>query len=190
MNEYNKNNKNNPPISWQINETPKFPRNVFQFKEYNGMKTFVVFLFLLALFSFLSLFVRESSWLDWIPIISGVVNFVTFCWRFLILTCCYCLLWLTFDRHGFYGYAMGAFTVIFGFIYIISPIDFVPDVFPVIGGLDDAAIGGLSIWLGLKSWFRAKAQDANHARVLTALQQGDREAALKLLLEDRGVYPK
>lgn len=190
MNEVDRNNPNNPSVVWQIDETPKFPQNVFRFKEYDGMKTFVVLLFLFALVYFLSLLIPNKSWWHYIPLVNSAISFVTFCWRFLILTCCYCLLWLTFDRHGFYGYAMGAFTLIFGFIYIISPIDFVPDVIPIIGGFDDAAIGGLSIWLGLKNWFRAKEQYTNHALVLEALQRGDQETALKLLLADRGVYLK
>ncbi|MUG98289.1 DUF1232 domain-containing protein [Scytonema sp. UIC 10036] len=85
---------------------------------------------------------------------------------------------------------VAAFTVIFGIIYIISPSDFAPDVFPVIGGIDDAAIGGLSMLLGLKNWFRAQEQDKNQVLVINALQKGDREMALKLLLQDRGVNLK
>jgi uncharacterized membrane protein YkvA (DUF1232 family) len=85
---------------------------------------------------------------------------------------------------------MGAFTVVFGLIYIVSPIDFAPDVLPIVGGLDDAAIGGLSILLGMRSWLKAGEQDKNHELVLDALHEGNQKAALKLLLQSRGVRLK
>jgi uncharacterized membrane protein YkvA (DUF1232 family) len=188
----NDDNSASTPPSIEVIEAPKFPQNVFFFKEYDGLKTFVVFLFLLSLVFFLISLIphSHSSWWSWLPFLKSISNFASFCWHFLILTICYCLLWLTFDPHSFYGYAMGAFTVVFGLIYIVSPIDFAPDVLPIVGGLDDAAIGGLSILLGMRSWLKAGEQDKNHELVLDALHEGNQKAALKLLLQSRGVRLK
>lgn len=178
---------NNPAILWQISESSKFPRNVFFLKEYDGMRAFVMFIFLTSVWNFFQYYLPHSrGLLGWLPL----ANTADFYLHLLPLICCYCLLWLTFDSKNFYGYALGAFTAIFGLIYIVSPVDFAPDFVPILGGTDDALLGGGSILMGARSWWQVQEQDKNLKLVMNYLREGDQKTALNLLLADKGVTLK
>jgi len=183
----NINDPNNPSIVWQINEVKRFPYNIFAFREYDGMKTFVMLIFLVSIWNFFQYYLPHSrSFWKWIPF-SDTADFYL---HLFPLVCCYCLLWLSFDSKNFYGYAMGAFTAIFGLIYIVSPVDFAPDFLPVLGGTDDALVGGGSILMGARSWWQAQEQDKNFKLVMDSLREGDHKTALNLLLYSKGVTLK
>lgn len=177
---------NNPSIVWQISEVKRFPCNVLSFREYDGMKTFAVFIFLISIWNFYKYYLPHGVWWRWIPF----ANLADFCFHLLPLICCYCLLWITFDSKNFYGYAIGAFTMIFGLMYIISPVDFAPDFLPVLGGTDDALVGGGSILMGARSWWQAQEQNKNLNLVMNSLREGDHKTALNLLLSSKGVTLK
>lgn len=102
----------------------------------------------------------------------------------------YCLVWLVFDKRGIEGYALAAFSTILGVIYVLSPIDFVPEAVPLAGSLDDVIIGVGSVALGMKSFYNNQRMRNDHQDILDLVQQGKNEDAIRLYLKRRGYHPK
>jgi uncharacterized membrane protein YkvA (DUF1232 family) len=42
---------------------------------------------------------------------------------------------LVFDKKGIEGYTLAMFNTVLGIIYVLSPVDFVPEVIPLAGSL-------------------------------------------------------
>jgi hypothetical protein len=157
---------------YELQELPSFPQTLFQLKHYDGAKTLVVFLLLIAsaylgtgLFGFLldhnrwfhdlvlgapTTVVPTAYWwqvwkLDLFSPIGNVLkstmSYVDLGFRLFIFICAYCLTWVTFDPRNIEGYVMGLFNACLGAAYILSPIDIVPDMMPVVGTVDDTVFG-------------------------------------------------
>lgn len=171
------------PSQWQIKEPTRFPQSIFNFKEYDGLKLLAIFLFLLSLVNFVRFYLPHSGLWKWLPF-SRSTDFLL---HLFPLICCYCLLWVAFDSKSFYGYAIGTFTVLFGLLYIISPLDISPDFIPIIGSADDAFVGGGSILMGIISYLKAHEQEKEYRSIINSMQQGDHREALKKLLENKGI---
>jgi uncharacterized membrane protein YkvA (DUF1232 family) len=107
--------------------------------------------------------------------------------RGLIFICAYCLAWATFDPQNIEGYVMGLFNAVLGIVYVFSPIDIVPDVLPVVGTWDDSVFGLGMVSLGVSAWYRNKMRETKTETVLELVNYGNRDRALQLLLEDKGI---
>jgi uncharacterized membrane protein YkvA (DUF1232 family) len=94
---------------------------------------------------------------------------------------------LTFDKRSLEGYVFSIFSFTLGIVYIISPLDFIPDMVPVFGMIDDVFVGGGSIWAAIISFNKAKIKKENSKRVIDLLNAGKEAEALKVLLYERGM---
>lgn len=166
-----------------IEVAPEFPRNLLRFEQYDGAKTLAAAIFALALYWFVSGFFGEPS--KWYQIWRPITDSLGFAARLTTLLITYLILWVTFDKRNVEGYALSLLAAVFGIMYIVSPSDFIPDV-PFVGMLDDAAIGGGAIWLGVKNYMKAKFENQNAERIKDCLVRGEVERALELFAEDKG----
>lgn len=165
-----------------------FPRNLIQFEHYDGAKCLVVFLFLLALYFFFSVLFEESG--SWYEVWKYVTQPIKFIASLSGLIVAYLVLWLTFDRKSIEGYALSIFSFVIGIVYIILPIDAIPDAIPFFGQLDDIVIGGGSILLALRAWLTQELRKKDIENVRLLLRDGKTEESLKKLLSERGYAPK
>ena len=163
-----------------------FPQALFKFSDYDGAKAILAFIFVLSCVYFgnglLTLFNWTNKW--WKP--DFIMQIGYFSYHMLVFTIVYCLTWLFFDKRGIEGYALSAFSTILGIIYIFSPIDFVPEVLPVVGSMDDAVIGGGSIILGISSWHKNKRRRELSDKIAQFIDDKRYEDALEHLLRYEG----
>lgn len=171
----------------RIRKQSSFPRNMLHFRQYDGMKTFVAFIFALSLCYFSTgmwaLFIWENSW--WWPDSIHKAGFFGF--HFLILTIAYCIAWLTFDRASLEGYVISILSFVLGVVYIITPLDFIPDAIPGLSMIDDALIGGGSIFFSVLSGIKASRKTEITEEATKLLEEGNQFESLRLLLKERGV---
>jgi uncharacterized membrane protein YkvA (DUF1232 family) len=204
------------PMQYHLEQLPSFPKTLFAFKKYDGAKTLTALLLLLASLYFLSGFLgflfdhtpwlhdlffkspqvqvsKAAWWQFWKVFHTAVIHitsYIDISFRLLVFLCAYCLAWATFDPRNIEGYVMGFFNACLGLVYIISPIDAVPDVVPVAGTVDDAVLGLGLFLLGISSWYRNKLRDVKTKAVLELIDHGNSQKALQMLLEDKGIAIK
>lgn len=176
----------------EFKKAKSFPLAMFEFRNYDGGKAFAAILFLLTCLYFVSgmwtLFSWEDKW--WRP--DFAFKFGYFLYHLFVFTIIYCVLWLAFDKRGIEGFVLSLFSTLLGIIYIISPIDFIPDPIPVIGAWDDVIVGVSSIILGLKSWHNNKLKADRAADIVQLLENNRHDEALHRFLRSMGytVPPK
>ncbi len=167
-----------PPIA--------FPMAVFNFRNYDGGKALALLLFVLATVYFLSglknVLFWEDSW--WKP--DFVMKLTYFLYHLLVFTLVYCLTWLVFDKRGIEGYALAIFSTLLGIIYVLSPIDFVPEAIPLVGSFDDVIIGIGSVCVGMKGYYNNKQKSDNHQDIIGLVEVGKNEEALRMYLKQNG----
>ncbi len=183
-------NDGHPPSESTTNAEPlRFPQSAMDWQQYDGARLFAAFVFLLSAIYFVYGFFAPQSWFGWvvshIPLIGSVFDLSCILWRLSLLALGYFLLWFTFDRKAITGYAMAALPFFFAALYWIAPIDFIPDMVPVMGQVDDLTICSGSLLIGSKLWRNAREQNALRGRVSAALRRGDEKDALRLLLEQQ-----
>ncbi len=165
----------------------RFPFNLVHFHQYDGMKTIVALILALSFCYFLTgmwtLFTWENSWF-WPDSIHklGVFGF-----HFFLFTIVYCIAWLTFDRASMEGYVVSIFSCILGAVYIMSPFDFVPDLIPGLSTIDDALIGGGSMFFAALIGQKARKRNSLTEEVTRLIEEGNHFESLRLLLRERGV---
>lgn len=170
-----------------VKEQKAFPANMLEVGSYDGMKTFVVFIFMLALWYFISGIFKIQNWDNSWLLPDALLKTATFMSRLFILTLAYCVAWLTFDKRSLEGYVFSIISFALGIVYIISPLDFIPDMVPGIGMIDDVFVGGGSIWAAIISFNKSKIKKENSKRVIDLLNAGKETEALKVLLYERGI---
>ena len=172
-----------------IRSTP-FPQALFKFRDYDGAKFLVAVVFILSCVYFgngiLTLFNWTNRW--WKP--DSIIKVSYFLYHMLVFTIVYCFTWLVFDKRGIEGYALSVFSTILGIIYIFSPIDFIPDIIPIVGSMDDAVVGSGSIILGVSSWFKNKRRRELSDEVAQLLDDQKYEEVLERLLRNEGYKVK
>ena len=136
-------------------------------------------------------------WQIWKPIggmVGGVAtqiaSYVDLVFRLFVFLCTYCLAWATFDSRNIEGYIMGFFNTCLGLAYLISPIDVIPDFIPVAGGIDDAILGIGVLLVGISSLYRNRLRDVKTNTIVELIDGGNRQKALQMLLEDKGIRIK
>ncbi|WP_432810477.1 YkvA family protein [Pantanalinema sp. GBBB05] len=199
----------------QLETLPGFPRTLFDWKKYDGAKALTAILLALATLYFLTGFLGflfdHTPWLKqllhltpaktlpaawwqvWKPIgatVGHIASYVDLAFRLFVFLCTYCLAWATFDPRNIEGYVMGFFNTCLGLAYLISPIDAIPDFVPVAGNLDDAVLGVGVLLLGVSSLYRNKLRDVKTKTILELIDGGNRQKALQMLLEDKGIQIK
>jgi uncharacterized membrane protein YkvA (DUF1232 family) len=209
-----------PNPQFELKKLPDFPRTLFEFEQYDGMKMLTVFLLLLSsvylLTGFWGFLLDNNAWLhDWIyppqPIPvqtqnpwwnplglfsqakalgSAVMSYADMFFRLFIFICAFCLTWATFDPKNVEGYAMGLFNTFLGAAYVLAPIDLIPDSVPLMGSIDDTILGVGMVILGLSGWYRTSMRHEKTKMVLDLVDHGNTEKALQLLLEDKGITIK
>lgn len=170
----------------------QFPHTALLWKNYDGARFLAAFLFALSAIYFVYGFFAPQGWFGWvisrIPLLGSAFGLSCFLWRLSLLTLGYFFLWFTFDRKAIAGYAIAALPFLFASIYLVAPIDFIPDVVPVMGQVDDLTICLGSLLVGTKLWKNVRDQAAFHGRVSAALRRGDKESAFRLLVEEYGLH--
>jgi uncharacterized membrane protein YkvA (DUF1232 family) len=172
-------------------EAPKpFPMAMLDLRNFDGAKVFALIIFLLSVFYFVSglktLFLWEDSW--WTPDVA--MKIVYFCYYLLVFTLVYCFTWLVFDKKGIEGYTLAMFNTVLGIIYVLSPVDFVPEVIPLAGSLDDVIIGIGSVIVGMKGYQNNRQKSDNHNDIVELVEQGKNDEALRLYLKRSGYKVK
>lgn len=130
-------------------------------------------------------FTAES--LSWIldPIDKSVS---TFHWIMCAMSylCWYSIAWLLYDFRTGVALIANTFMVLVGLIYVLSPIDIIPDIMPVIGQMDDLTIGGGLIALGVTS-IAQRNQRRNQVKALYEASSGESPELLPKLLNMEGL---
>jgi uncharacterized membrane protein YkvA (DUF1232 family) len=204
------------PMQYHLEQLPGFPKTLFEFNKYDGARALTALLLLLASLYFLSGFLgflfdhnpwlhdlffkspqiqvsKTAWWQFWKSFHTAVIHitsYIDISFRLLVFLCAYCLAWATFDPRNIEGYVMGFLNACLGLVYIISPIDAIPDVVPVAGTVDDAVLGLGLFLLGVSSWYRNKLRDVKTKAVLELIDHGNSQKALQMLLEDKGIAIK
>ena len=93
----------------------------------------------------------------------------------------YCMTWIAFDLKNVIGYASGLLSMIVGIIYILSPVDFFPDLIPILGTIDDALVGGGLIAFSLQSILKTNFRRKQIQMIMSITQNNDAVALEKIL---------
>ena len=170
----------------EVSKPTPFPQALFKFADYDGAKVLVAVIFVLSCVYFgnglFTLFNWTNKW--WKP--DFILKVLYFFYHILVFTIVYCFAWLVFDKRSIEGYALSAFSTILGIIYIFTPIDFIPDIVPVVGSMDDAVVGGGSIILGLCSWFKNRKRRELSGEIAQLIDDKKYEEAVDRLLRYEG----
>jgi hypothetical protein len=167
-----------------------FPQALFSFREYDGAKVLTLIIFILSILYFGSGLWKLFGWTNKFYVPDIAVKTIYFSYHFFIFITVYCFTCLVFDKRGIEGYVLSIFSTILGAIYIFSPIDFVPDIIPFVGTLDDVFIGSGSIILGVSSWYKNKRKNEFSEGMLQLVDEKKYNQALEIMLKKEGYAVK
>ena len=174
----------------EIEKRSKYPFCLVQFRQYHGIRPVFGVLFLLGLIYFLGgiwgFLSWENSW--WRP--DSVARPLFILYHLLVFALIYCITWMIFDRRTIEGYVFSLFSIVLGVVYLLSPIDIIPDVMPVIGTWDDLFISFVSIFIGVVAFRRGQARVDVMERAEVMARKGEYETALKTIFESEGYVVK
>ena len=192
-----------------LNIEPRFPGNLFRFKEYNAPRVFAAFLLLTSFIYFIWTFVgllqnnhqsystlgAPNPWVlplntlfrSVVQILhtgADIINIIIIATPLIIA---FFFAWTIFDPRNVATYILSLTNFLLGFLEILSPVDFVPDFIPVVGSFDDTAIGGGLITYGGYLLFQALKNKERIETVIELMNEHSEERALQLLLAQQGV---
>jgi uncharacterized membrane protein YkvA (DUF1232 family) len=159
---------------------PAFPASLVDFKNYTGGRVLALIVFLLTTTLFTKAVYHLLVWQDawWWPDTLHKAGYFGF--HFFLFIIGYCIAWIAFDRTAA-AYAMSIFSGALGLLLILSPLDMIPDIVPVVGALDDAVFGGGSLLLAFLTWSAGSKKTAAVRQASDALKNGDKDTAIRLL---------
>ena len=195
--------------TYVLERKPRFPGNLFKFKEYTAPKILAVFLLLISLIYFIDSFTillvnnhqsystigSPNIWIlpfqtllkSFVQIFHSAVDIFNIIIIASALIVAYFFTWTVFDPRNVATYILSLTNLILGIMEIISPFDFVPDFLPVVGTLDDGFIGGGLITYGLYVFFKAAKDRDKVETVIELMNEHSEEKALQLLLAQQGI---
>ena len=191
---------------------PRFPGNLFKFKQYDAPRVFAAFLlltsftyFVWSLFGLLknnhqsySTLGTPNRWsLPLQTLFSSVIQVFHSAFDIfniiiiaIPLVVAFFIAWTVFDPKNVTMYILSFTNLILGFFEILSPLDFVPDFLPVLGSVDDTVLGGGLIGYGFYVMFQAAKNRDKIETVVELMNEHSEEKALQLLLAQQGVSIK
>ena len=118
-----------------------FPLCLLDKKSYTGGKALLGIFFWLSLLYFIYgmitlLFWGNTFWAIVWDLFSKPVYLV---YHISLFSFIYCLTWAVFDYYSFKDKFIRVLLIIISIIYVVSPIDIIPDITPMIGQADDLA---------------------------------------------------
>lgn len=170
----------------RVKRPPGFPLAVFDYRNYTPARA-VGLLLLIANLAYLGMGIGSySKWTEvwWRP--DTVVKNLYLGYHLLLFAVVTGICWLLYDRRSIEGYILSFLGAVFGVLYVLSPIDLVPDMVPVAGQADDLVVGGSSILLGLFGWFRNMRKNARVKKISRLIEEGRYEDAMVRFLENEG----
>lgn len=170
----------------EIAKPVPFPQALFKIREYDGAKVFIAIIFILSCIYFITGLLTFFNWTNawWRP--DFAVKLMYLGYHLSVFTIVFCLAWLVFDRRGIEGYLLSIFSFVIGLVYIVSPIDFVPEVLPIVGSMDDAVVGSGSMILGVTSWVKNKQKRVTSKEIAELIDCKKYKAALECFLKNEG----
>jgi uncharacterized membrane protein YkvA (DUF1232 family) len=169
--------------------TKPFPLGLLEFRKYTPLRFFSLVVFVVStavaaqhLYEF---FTVES--LSWFSVLLGgaAVRAALWVWYAMWYIVWYSIAWLLYDFRTGVTMIANTFMVLAGLIYVLSPIDIIPDAMPVIGQMDDLTIGGGLIALGVTS-IAQRNQRRNQVKALYEALGGESPELLPKLLKMEG----
>jgi uncharacterized membrane protein YkvA (DUF1232 family) len=121
---------------------------------------------------------------------NSVINLIDLVFRFSMFFLTYCLAWKIFDPRNIEGYILGITNVLIGGSYFFSPVDFIPDIVPIFGMVDDVILGVGMVLIGSSGWHQAYIREMNTKTIIQMLNKENYEDAMDLLLKDKGISIK
>lgn len=201
-----------PKFTYVLDLNPRFPGNLFRFKEYNALKVFAAFLLLVTFiyftWNFFGLLVNnhqsystlgtpniwfipiQSLFKSVMQIFHSLVDILNILIIATPLIVAFFIAWTIFDPRNVAMYILSLTNLIFGSLEILSPFDFIPDFLPVMGSLDDTVFGGGLIGYGCYLLFQASKNQDKVETVVALMNEHSEEKALQLLLAQQGVSIK
>lgn len=201
------NSTSNSSGQYSFESLPKFPANLFRFKEYNGAKGIAAVLLLTTLIYFLvnfwilligNLSLPPAQIRTFWDVLNGLLSSsvqlldtVLDLFKFIIILTPLILsslfAWIIFDPRNVATCALGFTNGLFGLLGILSPTDLIPDIIPFLGSVDDAFFSGGLIGIGILILSKGIMKDKETDAILALMNEHNEEQALQLLLKDKGV---
>ena len=149
----NEDNKELIVIEQQSNESvvSRFPLCLLEKKSYTGIKGLLGVFFWLSLLYFIYGMINLLFWGNtfWAIVWDLFSKPVYFIYHLSLFSFFYCFTWAVFDYRSFKDSFIRIILIILSIIYVISPIDIIPDITPMIGQADDLA----ALLIGLYNTF-------------------------------------
>ncbi len=169
--------------------TKPFPLGLLEFRKYTPLRFFSLVVFVVStavaaqhLYEFFT--VESLSWFwDFFKKSGRTGHWVMCAMSYL---CWYSIAWLLYDFRTGVALIANTFMVLVGLIYVLSPIDIIPDAIPVVGLMDDLTIGGGLIALGVTS-IAQRNQRRNQVKALYEASSGESPELLPKLLNMEGL---
>ena len=118
-----------------------FPLCLLEKKSYTGFKGLLGVFFWLSLLYFIYGMINLLFWGNtfWAIVWDLFSKPFYFIYHLSVFTFIYCLTWATFDYQSFKDKFTRLLLIIISIIYVVSPIDIIPDITPMLGQADDLA---------------------------------------------------
>jgi uncharacterized membrane protein YkvA (DUF1232 family) len=118
---------------------------------------------------------------------NSVISFIDLAFRSFVFFLTYCLAWKTFDPRNIEGYVLGITNAVIGGLYVLFPVDFIPDAIPITGTVDDVIFGAGMVVVGVSGWHQTRMRERDTEIILQLVNQQNYEEAIGLLLKDKGI---
>ena len=124
-----------------VDSSKKFPLCLLEKKSYTGIKGLLGVFFWLSFFYFIYGMINLLFWGNtfWAIVWDLFSKPVYFIFHISLFSFIYSLTWAVFDYESFKNSFIRVLLIIISIIYVVSPIDVIPDITPMIGQADDLA---------------------------------------------------
>ncbi len=116
-----------------------FPVCLFEKDSYVGIKGFFGVIFLASLIYFMYGIIHFLMWDSsfWTFAVDLIAKPFYLLYHIGVFGFMYCVTWAVFDFELFKACFLKFFALVFSIAYIVSPVDFLPDILPIVGQIDD-----------------------------------------------------